>query len=178
MKKKNNYFKLIITIVLIVFLLNFLAFHDKAIAKIKIKEISEEKFSELNLLINNSFFDERKNQKTEIFNLMYYALSEDGKYSSLTICDTPKMHEYDCIDLNEKYLTKKKCEKISRQNCVMIINQKKLQLNNKSYILKEIKKENFKEIIKQDGIAISKIKDSRRKSIIRFAGLYSRDLDD
>ncbi len=60
----------------------------------------------------------------------------------------------------------------------MIINQKKLQLNNKSYILKEIKKENFKEIIKQDGITISKIKDSRRKSIIRFAGLYSRDLDD
>lgn len=177
MKKNCSFCSLINLGILIVLCLNILAVQSKALEKSESKYISEDKLNELNLLINGSFFDKRRNKINKNFNLLYYALSSDGKYSSLTLCDAPSMHGYDCVDLNDQFLTKKSCEKISNQKCHIIINRDRLNLNNQIFNIGYIKKDYFLEIVKKQNITILKI-DENKETAIRFTRLFSSDLDD
>lgn len=129
-KKKIKQFFIILFF--LQFSCNLPAFENK-----KINEISQDKFNQLNSLLNNQFFDPRRNKQTKIFQLMYFALSKDGQFSSISICDTNAMSYYDCIDINEKSKTQKNCEKISKQKCFIIVSKNKLLLNEKNYFLKK-----------------------------------------
>jgi len=144
----------------------------------KIKEISEEKYNQLTSLLNNQFLDPRRNAYTEIFILMYYALSNDGKFSSISICDTNAMSDYDCIDTNEKFKTKKSCERISKQRCSVIINKNKLILNGKTFNIDKTINQKIVEYFYDQKIKISKTNiDKKNSTKVIFTGLQSRDLD-
>ena len=47
----------------------------------KLKSLSSQRFEEINnLLVNQKYFDERRKTENTMFNLMYYAISNDGNY--------------------------------------------------------------------------------------------------
>jgi hypothetical protein len=164
----------------LVFFLSFLliSFNLNAIENQKIKEISEDKLNQLNSLLNNQFFDPRRNQYTKIFQLMYYALSNDGNFSSISICDTDPISDYDCIDNFEKFMTIKNCEKISQQTCSIIINKNKLLLNEKIYFLTRENNQILKYFNKEKIKISKKIANKKNSTKVIFTGLQSRDLDD
>ena len=164
----------------LIIILFFLLLPNNLVASenLEIKEISEEKYNQLTLLLNNQFFDPRRNANIKIFKLMYYALSNDGKFSSISICDTNAMSDYDCIDTNEKFKTKKSCERISEQKCSVIINKNKLILNDKTFNIDKSINQKIVEYFYDQKIKISKTNiDKQNSTKVIFTGLQSRDLD-
>ena len=148
---------------------------------IEIKKISKEKFIELNnLLINKSYFDTRKNKLNKNFNLLYYAISRDGNYSSFSICDNYANNQrYDCVDYVEKFITLKSCERIAKQKCDILVANEKLILNKSKINLKNIKDQNFLiASLGKNNISIEKSNLFQSKPIVIYSKSFNFDLDE
>ena len=88
------------------------------------------------------------------------------------------MSDYDCIDTNEKFKTKKSCERISKQRCSVIINKNKLILNDKTFNIDKSINQKIVEYFYDQKIKISKTNiDKKNSTKVIFTGLQSRDLD-
>lgn len=149
-------------------------------SSIVVKKISKEKFFELNdLIVNKKYYDFRRNKENKIFNLMYYAISNDGKYSSFSICDTHRFNRYDCVDYLEKVKTQKGCERIARQKCFILISNEYLVINNHRIELKKIENESIlnSEITKLN-IEIEYSNQILNKPLIIYTKSFNFDLDE
>lgn len=146
----------------------------------KLESLSSQRFEEINnLLVNQKYFDERRKTENTMFNLMYYAISNDGNYSSFSICDIGKGSRYECVDYFEKFLTQKGCERISNQKCTVLVAYEKLIINNKETKLDKIIDSNdLNKEFQHANIKIEKNNTNQIKPLVIYTKLFNFDLDE
>jgi hypothetical protein len=92
--------------------------------------ISGENYKRLKKFFLGNFFSYEQNNFQSNANGVYYALSESGNASVMSFCNE-KINN--CILHNIKFITKKKCERISKEKCFIIASANKIILNKKIY---------------------------------------------
>lgn len=127
--KKNNYFVIIITLIIInasnLCVANAVSFLKKNTLNVRenIKfDISEDVFDRMNNYLKGKINSKNLSKKVSNISGVYFSISNDGQFSSSSFCDA-----YDFSDCAEQHLgfqTLKSCERISKQKCFLIFRGK------------------------------------------------------
>ena len=122
MKKKSS-----IKLYLIIFCILF-SFEANSSNKIEISNVTSKRITDY---LDQSFFSvEINTQVSNIISLFFY-MSNDGNFSTISFC--PSFYEYDCNLDHVMFRTKKRCERISNQQCKLLFNREGFHFNGKVY---------------------------------------------
>jgi len=148
MKKLKNKFRLFFISILIFFypshslpnlnLQNLYLF--KYSTNEKIIKISENNLKRLKEFFFGDFYSYEQNNYQSGAKGIYFAVSESGNSSVFSFCNEDINN---CILNNMQFITKKKCERISKEKCTIIATNNKIILNKKIY---SIKNENLEKL--------------------------------
>jgi hypothetical protein len=134
-------------------------------------QISNTTLTRLEGYIDQSFFSIERNNKISNITSLFLFISKDGNYSVISYC--ADFFEYACNLDHLKFKANKRCERISKQECLQIMDRKNLLKDNKTY--EEITKKNILEhfTIVQSPVA----KDEEKKFYSDIAAVLLRDFD-
>jgi len=105
--------------------------------------ISKESLDKLIGFYTGNFYSEVWKKKITKSSGIYFALSEDGMNSVISYCEDDSI--WNCSVDFAKYQSLKRCEKISKQKCFVIGNNREILINKESY---KITRENTENDIK------------------------------
>ena len=147
-KLKINFFLLLVLFFFTTEVYSFnLNFKNKYLFKYSSDEniinISEKNLDRLRTFFLGNFFSYEQNNYQSNASGVYFALSITGNASVLSFCNEVINN---CILNNMKFITKKKCERISNERCFIIASGNKIILNKKIY---KVNKSNIHWITKQ-----------------------------
>ena len=134
-------------------------------------QISNTTLTRLEGYIDQSFFSIERNNKISNITSLFLFISKDGNYSVISYC--ADFFEYACNLDHLKFKANKRCERISKQECLQIMDRKNLLKDNKTY--KKITKKNILEhfAVVQSPVA----KDQEKKFYSDIAAVLLRDFD-
>ena len=96
--------------------------------------ISPDNLQRLEQFFIGTFYSyEQNNLQKNSFGI-YFALSESGNSSVMSFCDDQIQH---CILDNLKFITKAKCQRISKEQCFIVAVENEIILNKKSYLIND-----------------------------------------
>jgi hypothetical protein len=134
-------------------------------------QISNTTLTRLEGYIDQSFFSIERNNKISNITSLFLFISQDGNYSVISYC--ADFSEYACNLDHLKFKANKRCERISKQECLQIMDRKNLLKDNKTY--EKIIKKN---ILKHFAIVQSPVaKDQEKKFYSDIAAVLLRDFD-
>ena len=127
--KKNNYFIIIITLIIVntshFYFANAASFLKKNTLNMEenIKfNISKEIFDRMNNYLEGKINSKNLNTKKSNIAGIYFSISNDGQFSSSSFCDAYDFN--DCAEQHLGFQTLKSCERISKQKCFLIFRGK------------------------------------------------------
>jgi hypothetical protein len=117
---------------------NNLSFKDSYLYKYSSNEsglvISSNNYKRLEEFFKGKFFSYEQNNYQAGATGVYFALSKTGNVSVMSFCNEG-INE--CILNNMQFITKAKCERISKEACFVVAANDRIILNNKYYLINQ-----------------------------------------
>lgn len=97
-------------------------------SKVKISNVTIKRITDY---LNQSFFSVEINNQVSNISTLFFYISDDGNFSTISYC--PSFYEYDCNLDHVMFRTKKRCERISNQQCKLLFKRENFHFNGKVY---------------------------------------------
>ncbi len=135
-------------------------------------KLSESSFERLTGFFKGNFYSYFLKKQITDSSGIYFAISRDGIHSVISYCDDPSI--WNCSEDFAKFQSVKRCEKISKQECYILANNKEILMNGKVYKVSNPDLDN-KFLQLNDVITKFKIADSEVHSEIRYLTLQEKN---
>ena len=94
-------------------------------------KLSESSFERLNGFFKGNFYSYFLKKQITDASGIYFAISKDGTHSVISYCDDANI--WNCSEDFAKFQSVKLCERISKQECFILANNKEILINEKAY---------------------------------------------
>lgn len=94
-------------------------------------KISESSFERLNGFFKGNFYSYFLKKQITDASGIYFAISRNGMHSVISYCDDTNI--WNCSEDFAKFQSVKLCERISKQGCFILANNKEILINKKEY---------------------------------------------